>query len=89
MIWAFFSEFIIQYLEDYTLNLQIEKEWLVEAFLSCGLSIPQLVDIYYKLYRKNDSTISWSSKSIPRLQISAWLFKKFCENPQTVPINER
>ncbi|XP_015792110.1 nuclear pore complex protein Nup155 [Tetranychus urticae] len=82
-------DFIIQYLENITQPMEFERSWLAASLLSCGIGFSQLVDIYHKLYQSRDPTISWYKKSIQLLEVSHWLFSKFCESPLLVTLTER
>lgn len=69
--------------------MEFERSWLAASLLTCGIGFSQLVDIYHRLYQSRDPTISWYKKSIQLLEVSHWLFSKFCESPLLISLTER
>lgn len=81
--------FLVKYLEFRSSTASFESSWVFTVLLSVGVTFPQLVEVYHKVYKSRDPC--WRSIKKPHhLLISiCQLFLHFANNPKVVLSNER
>lgn len=80
---------IERYLELKTCVLNFDVTWVFNTFLSVGISVIDLLDIYHKLYRTKDSCWQIVKKPLHLLVVLSHLISRFVDMPTIVPLPER
>jgi len=82
-------EFILKYMEWRTHSYGFEPLWLCETLASAGLSKPQLLDLYHRMYRSREHDTAWPRKSVHLLRVLAALLDSVASAPSQIPSLER
>ncbi|XP_066949536.1 nuclear pore complex protein Nup155 isoform X2 [Macrobrachium rosenbergii] len=80
-------EHIIRECEIKSVQLKVQKPWVVTALQSCGILVSKLINIYHKLYRSGDTVWEVERSPYHLLGVSAHLISMLTENPSSVQPN--
>lgn len=82
-------EHIIKECEIKSVQLKVQKPWVVTALQGCGILISKLINIYHKLYRSGDSIWEVERSPFHLLGVSAHLISMLIENSGSIQPSQK
>ncbi|XP_023215500.1 nuclear pore complex protein Nup155-like [Centruroides sculpturatus] len=80
--------FLIRYLEEKLSSEQFDVKWTFTTLLSIGVPLPQLLDVYHRLYKSKVSSLH-IKRPLHLLHVLCQLLNTYVDNPKSISQSER
>lgn len=80
--------FLVRYLEEKLSSEQFDVKWTFTTMLSIGIHLPQLLDVYHRLYKSKVPSLH-IKRPLHLLNVLCHLLNTYVDNPKTVSQSER